>query len=75
MLRLYFLACGKVFALVARRLWQIERLRTLIERLLVLQFWLFVLMLIGYLLRDILPLVALGFIAWHFHRWRNPPTW
>lgn len=75
MLRLYFLACGKVFALVAQRLWQIERLRTLIERVLVLQFWLFVLMLIGYLLSDVLPLVALGFIAWHIHRWRNPPTW
>ena len=37
--------------------------------------WCMAFVLVAWLLWDFLPVVALGFMAWHLYRWRYRETW
>lgn len=70
MIRLYFKAVGWIALLVGRLAWSSPRVQDVVRRAVLWQIGLLGAAVAVWLFWDLLPLVAIGFIAWHLYQWR-----
>lgn len=75
MIKLYFKALGFVAFHAGRMTLGNPRAQELLRRAAIWQVGISASVAVIWLLWDLLPLVAIGFAAWHFYQWRYRERW
>lgn len=75
MFKLYFRAVGWLSFQIGRLIMSSERLQDLARRLVLWWLGLTGAAVAIWVFWDLLPLLAIGFMAWHFYQWRYRERW
>lgn len=73
--RLFFLINGRIAWFVGQRVFALPAARDVIAKAFALQAWWLLFVVTGYVFWNVLPLVALGFMAYHLYQFKHRDDW